>query len=60
MKGIEILVIATIVACGPPPRQGGGGDDTGTDASALVVDGNNGCADGTELVYVIDQFSARL
>ena len=60
MKGIEILVIATIVACGPPPRQTGGDDDnSGTDAS-VVSDGDNGCADGTELVYVIDQFSARL
>jgi hypothetical protein len=63
MKGIEsfaLLVIAMIVACGPPPRQGGGDDDNhGTDAST-VGDGDNGCADGTELVYVIDQFSARL
>ena len=60
MKGIEILAIATIVACGPPPRHDTGDDtNTGTDATA-IGDGNNGCADGTELVYVIDQFSARL
>jgi hypothetical protein len=59
MKGIGILAIATIVACGPPPRRGDDfGDDTATDASA-ISDGNDGCADGTELVYVIDESSAR-
>jgi hypothetical protein len=59
MKGIEILAIAAVVACGPPPRRDVGGNP-GADASALADGGGGDCADGTELVYVIDQYSARL
>src|SRR5687768_6304387 len=58
MKGCALL-LAAVIACGPPPRRdpGGGGDPgTGPDASQ----GTNGCADGTELVYVIDQFNQRI
>lgn len=58
MKGYALL--ALLIACGPPPRDGtGGGDDDGMS----MTDGgqnSNGCADGTELVYVIDQFNYRI
>jgi hypothetical protein len=59
-RSIAICVLACI-GCGPPPRQGGGGDDTGADSNTGGGgDGNNGCAQGTEFVYTIDQFSDKL
>src|SRR5688572_9058399 len=64
---ISILALGVLIACGPPPRgndddsgdDGGGDDGSGADAAA-GPDGGGNCADGTELVYTIDQFSARL
>lgn len=58
MKGYALL--ALLIACGPPPREGSGGGD---DDDMGMTDGgqnSNGCADGTELVYVIDQFNYRI
>jgi hypothetical protein len=60
MKGLSIVAIVFVVACGTPKRDdgSGGGDDTsGTDSS---VGGGEDCADGTELVYTIDQFNNKL
>lgn len=58
MKGC--LLALALIACGPAPRDRGpgGGDDDGT----LTDGGQNtdGCAMGTELVYVIDQFDNRI
>ena len=53
-----MLVFA--VACGPAPRPNGSddGDDGGGDDAG--EDQNEDCADGTELVYTIDQFNYRL
>jgi hypothetical protein len=61
---VLILALGVLIACGPPPRDnpgddGGGDDDGGADAAA-GTDGGGNCADGTELIYTIDQFSARL
>lgn len=53
-------MLAVTVACGPAPRPNGG-DDTGDDTSGDASDNPNGdCADGTELIYTIDQFNYRL
>jgi hypothetical protein len=49
-----------VFACGPAPRDKGGGDDVGGGDSGPTDDSKNGCADGTELVYTIDQFNYRL
>jgi hypothetical protein len=64
MKECALLAFA-LLACGPPPRDpgsGSGGDDDGDDNMNNPDSGQNtnGCAEGAELVYVIDQFSARL
>jgi hypothetical protein len=61
---ISILALGVLIACGPPPR-GNDDDDDGDDGdgadAATGTDGPGGnCADGTELIYTIDQFSARL
>lgn len=59
-KGSLAIFALTFVACGPPPRDpsGGGGDDTGNPSDDS---GSNGdCAEGTELVYTIDQFANKL
>ncbi|HEY5923463.1 MAG TPA: hypothetical protein VIV11_17405 [Kofleriaceae bacterium] len=56
MKGCALL--ALLIACGPPARNGGGDDDddgSGTDSGL-----NAECADGTELIYTIDQFNYRI
>jgi hypothetical protein len=57
MKGYALL--ALLIACGPPARNPNGGDD---DDMSMIDSGtgSNGCADGTELVYVIDQFNNRI
>jgi hypothetical protein len=59
--GITIAAIA----CGPPARRGGVGDDDdsgGTDANnqSLGDGGNSNCAQNTEFVYTIDQFTNQL
>jgi hypothetical protein len=56
-----VLVVLGAIGCGPPPRRGGG-DDDGADAHVGGGgDGANGdCADGTELVYTIDEFANKL
>lgn len=57
--GISIVAIVFVMACGTPERDdgSGGGDDTpGIDSGAT----NDNCADGTELVYTIDQFNNKL
>jgi len=58
MRGTSIVICALLVACGPGPRDTG--DDTAPDASGDGAAGANECANGTELVYVIDQFNKRL
>jgi hypothetical protein len=64
MRGssIGICLLAVVAACSTPRRSGNGGDDDddGTGDGGVTTDGNNGCADGTELVYVIDQFTNQL
>jgi hypothetical protein len=60
MRGFAALIaMLAMVACGPPPRRGdddgGDDDDGGGDAGA-----EGECADGTELVYIVDQFSTQL
>ena len=51
------VVVISLVGCGPAARDSGGDDDTSDGGG----DGNaNGCADGTELVYTIDQLDQRL
>jgi len=58
-RSLAIVAIA-FVACGAPHRDpGSGGDDddgTGTDGA----NPNGDCADGTELVYTIDQLDNKL
>jgi len=49
--------MVVVIACGPPPRGDGGGDDTTAGDGGQNTDG---CADGAELVYVIDQFGDRI
>ena len=60
MRGCILAVLVFAVACGPAPRPNnsdddddGGGDDAGENP-------NGDCADGTELIYTIDQFNYRL
>lgn len=62
MRGASIAIaclVSSMIACGPPDRGGGGGpgddDGSGTDGGK---DGD--CADGTEFVYVIDQFANQI
>jgi len=56
-----ICLLAVVAACSTPRRSGNGGDDDdGTTDGGVTGDGNNGCADGTELVYVIDQLTNQL
>ena len=53
-----VAALLALVACGPPSRDHGDDDDGSGGADSDV--GDNGCADGTELVYTIDQFNNRL
>jgi hypothetical protein len=57
MRGAHWLAVLAI-GCGPPPREegAGGGNGNGTDSGTNA----DGCADGTELIYTIDQFNKRL
>jgi hypothetical protein len=63
---ISIAALGVLIACGPGARGGddigddGGDDDGGPDAFAGGDGGGGNCADGTELIYTIDQFGARL
>ncbi len=59
MRGLTIVIGVLLVACGPSARDMGGGDDTTTDAGGDGASANE-CADGTELVYTIDQHNKRL
>lgn len=58
-KGLSLIAIVIVVGCAAPRRDTGGGDDDlpGTDSG---VGGGGECADGTELVYTIDQFNSKL
>jgi hypothetical protein len=59
----SILALGLVVACGgPSPRGGDDSGDDGVDADGSDNgDGGGGnCANGTELVYTIDQFSTRI
>src|SRR5262245_6402949 len=54
-----ITALCALIACGPSSRDDvGGGNGHHPDAAGTT--GNNGCADGTELIYTIDQFNYRL
>jgi hypothetical protein len=53
-------VVVVMVACGPPRRADDDGDDDDDDTGSDASTGDDGCADGTELVYTIDQFGNRL
>lgn len=61
MRGcICVGLFVCLTACGPAPRHGddvAGDDDDGSDAGD---DPNGDCADGTELVYTIDQFNYKV
>lgn len=54
-----LVALVSTLGCGPPERNpgNGGGDDDGTDPDAAHADD---CANGTELIYTIDQFNQRL
>lgn len=56
---LSLVAIACVVGCAAPRREDGGGgdDDPGADSGAT---GGGECADGTELVYTIDQLDSRL
>jgi hypothetical protein len=56
---ICVLFAIAAIGCGPPAR-GHGGDDDDTTGDGATGDSNNGCAEGAELVYTIDQFGNRL
>jgi len=58
MRGILVSIhVAILVGCAPAARPpGGGGDDDTTDGNG----GNSDCADGTESIYVIDQFGGTI
>jgi hypothetical protein len=53
-----VLVVAS--ACGPSPRDRGDDDGAGPDGGSGDGAGAGACAEGTELIYVIDQFNNRL
>src|ERR1051325_2317858 len=56
-------LILVLVACGPPPRRdnGNGGADGSVSIDAdLCPDGNNGCPQDTELVYVVDNLYNKI
>jgi hypothetical protein len=57
-KGLSLVAIACVVGCAAPRRDDGGGDDDPGGADSGVSGGE--CADGTELVYTIDQFNSKL
>lgn len=59
-KRLSLAAFACLIACGPPPRHDGLGDDDGNGGGVDGSTGDNGCADGTELIYTIDQFNYRL
>jgi hypothetical protein len=63
MRGcsLSICVGASLLAigCGPPSRNPNGGGPP-PDASNFGPDGNNGCAEGAESVYTIDQLFNHL
>ncbi|MGE0404240.1 MAG: hypothetical protein AB7T06_46455 [Kofleriaceae bacterium] len=57
--GLSLIAIACVIGCAAPRRDdgsGGGDDQPGTDSAVGGAD----CADGTELVYTIDQFNSKL
>lgn len=49
-------LVVFVIGCGPAARDGGDDDDTGDGGSGSASDN---CADGTELVYTIDQLDQR-
>ena len=54
------MAIVLFIGCGPNAREDSGGDDDGTGDGGNDGTNANGCADGTELVYTIDQLDQRL
>lgn len=64
MRGTLTILSFALIACGPAPRDRNSGDDdvdSGTGGSGDAANNNNSdCAQGTDLVYVIDQFNNRL
>ena len=54
-----VVVISALVGCGPDARDSGDDDGTGDGGNGDGANAN-GCADGTELVYTIDQLDQRL
>ncbi|NVB82641.1 MAG: hypothetical protein HOV81_29960 [Kofleriaceae bacterium] len=59
-KRLSLAALACLIACGPPSRKGGVGDDDGSNGGVDSSVTDDGCADGTELIYTIDQFNYRL
>ena len=47
-----------MIACGPPSRDESGGDDDDGNGDGPSPPGE--CAQGTELIYVVDQFANRI
>src|SRR5688572_16368504 len=59
MRGCIALALV-LFACGPASRPSGGDDDDDGGGDASGMNPNGDCADGTELIYTIDQFNYRL
>lgn len=59
MRGCIALALV-LSACGPAPRANGGDDGDDDGGSDSGTNPNDDCADGTELIYTIDQFNYRL
>lgn len=59
MRGTTIISIALAAfGCGPGDRRPGG--NSGVDGGGDGANGNTECADGTELIYTIDQLNQKL
>jgi hypothetical protein len=58
-KGMSLVAIACLVGCAAPKRDDGSGGDDMPDIDGGPMNGNE-CPMGTELIYTIDQFNAKL
>lgn len=67
---ISTVILGALIACGPPPRHhvgddgddgpGAGSRDAGTADAFVYPDAGTNCADGTELIYTIDEGTEEL